>query len=62
MSALHDNDPSPATLGDTISVAPNEWTPIDDYGTEIYLYGDQPCTLVVRHGDNRPDLSIGGAA
>lgn len=41
-------EPSPAELGDTITVAPGEWTPIDDYGTEIYAYGDQPVTLVVK--------------
>lgn len=41
-------EPSPAELGDTITVTPNEWTPIGDNGTEIYVYGDQPITLVVR--------------
>lgn len=49
-------EPSPAQLGDTMTVAPNEWTPLDDYGTEIYVYGDQPITLVVRpaeHAESR---------
>lgn len=40
-------EPSPAELGDTITVAPGEWTPLDDH-IEVYLYGDQPAALVVR--------------
>lgn len=41
-------EPSPAELGDTITVAPGEWTPLDDEGTQIYLYGDRPVTLATQ--------------
>jgi hypothetical protein len=47
--AHHDDlGPSPAELGDTITVATGEWTPLDDEGTQIYLYGDHPVTLAVQ--------------
>ncbi len=43
-----DLGPSPAQLGDTLTVTPGEWTPLDDEGTQIYLYGDQPADLAVQ--------------
>lgn len=43
-----DCNPGAAHLGDSMTVEPNEWTSIDDNGTEIYLYGDQSVEIVVR--------------
>jgi hypothetical protein len=45
----HDElEPSPAQLGDTMTVAPGEWTPLDDHGTEIYLYGTRSADIAVQ--------------
>lgn len=35
-----DHGPSPAQLGQTMTVTPGEWTPLDDHGTQIYAYPD----------------------
>jgi len=43
-----DCNPGAAQEGDSMTVKPREWTPIDDNGTEIYLYGDQPVDIVVK--------------
>lgn len=43
-----DCNPNPAQLGASLTLDPEEWTPLDDNGTEIWLYGDQPVTIVVR--------------
>lgn len=45
-----DNGPSPAQLGDTMTLAPGEWTPLDDNGTEIYVYGDRPVDIALQLG------------
>lgn len=45
---MTDLEPSPAQLGDTMTVLPGEWTPLDDHGTEIYVYGDQPIDVAVQ--------------
>nr|WP_221374519.1 hypothetical protein [Actinoplanes polyasparticus] len=47
-SGCIDCNPSPAQLGDSMTVQPGEWTSIDDNGTEIWLYGDQAVDIVVR--------------
>lgn len=44
----HDLEPSPAELGDTMTLAPGEWEPLDDIGTQIYVYGDQPVDVAVQ--------------
>lgn len=46
-----DLGPSPAELGDTMTVAPGEWTPLDDLGTQIYVYGDQPVDIAVQRAE-----------
>lgn len=46
-----DLEPSPAQLGETMSVDPGEWTPLDDLGTEIYVYGDRPVDVAVQRAD-----------
>lgn len=43
-----DLGPSPAEMGVTMTVAPGEWTPLDDIGTQVYIYGDQPVDLAVQ--------------
>lgn len=48
MTACDSLEPSPAELGDTMTVAPGEWTPLDDIGTQIYLYGDRPADIAVQ--------------
>lgn len=47
-------DPSPAEIGDTMTVEPGEWTPLDEHGTEVYLYGDQPVTLAIQTAPEDP--------
>lgn len=41
-------EPSPAELGETMTVTPGEWTPLDDLGTAIYVYGDQSVDVAVQ--------------
>lgn len=41
-------EPSPAEMGDTMTVDPGVWTPLDDIGTELYVYGDQPVDVAVQ--------------
>lgn len=36
------NEPTPAQLGDTMTITPGEWTPLDDNGTQLYAYSDGP--------------------
>lgn len=43
-----DCNPGAAHLGEGMTVNPGEWTPLDDHGTEIYVYGDQPVDIVVK--------------
>lgn len=43
-----DPEYAPATLGEGLTVTPGEWTPLDDAGTQIYLYGDRPADIVVQ--------------
>lgn len=43
-----DCNPSPAELGDTLTVNPRVWTPLDDHGTKIYMYRDQPVDIAVQ--------------
>jgi hypothetical protein len=43
-----DCNPGATQDGDGMTVQPGEWTPIDDNGTEIYVYGEQPVDIVVR--------------
>lgn len=40
--------PGAAHLGETMTVAPGVWTPLDDHGTEIYVYGDQAVGIAVQ--------------
>jgi hypothetical protein len=48
----HDDlEPSPAELGETATVAPGEWTPLDDHGTQLYVYGNQPVNIAVQTAD-----------
>ena len=46
--ACIDCNPGAAHLGDTMTITPGEWTPLDDNGTQIYLYGDQPADVAVQ--------------
>jgi hypothetical protein len=43
-----DCTPSPAELGDTLTVDPRVWTPLDDHGTQLYVYGDQQVEIAVQ--------------
>jgi hypothetical protein len=45
-----DCNPGAAQLGETMTVDPREWTPLDDHGTEIYVYGDQPVDIAYQAG------------
>lgn len=57
MADSHDDlEPSPAQLGDTMTVAPGEWTPLDDRGTEIYLYGDRPVDIAVQAAEQNDEV------
>lgn len=44
-------EPSPAQLGETMTVAAGEWTPLDDLGTQLYVYGDQPVDIAVQRAE-----------
>lgn len=46
-----DLHPSPAQMGDTMTVEPGEWTPLDDHGTQLYVYGDQPVDVAIQHAE-----------
>lgn len=46
-----DCNPGAAHLGDTLTVQPREWTPLDDNGTQICVYGDQPVDVAVQPAD-----------
>jgi hypothetical protein len=48
-----DLGPSPAQMGETMTVAAGEWTPLDDHGTQIYVYG---CRSVDIAFQTRPDV------
>ena len=41
-------EPSPAQMGETLTIAAGEWTPLDDIGTQIYVYGEQPVDVAVQ--------------
>lgn len=49
----HDDslEPSPAELGDTTTLDPGEWTPLDEIGTQIYVYGDRPVDVAVQYAE-----------
>ncbi|GGK89373.1 hypothetical protein [Mangrovihabitans endophyticus] len=49
-------EPSPAQMGDTTTLAPGEWTPIDEIGTQIYVYGDQPVDVAVQYAEVESEL------
>lgn len=49
------DEPSPAQLGDTMTINPGEWTSLDDNGTEIYLYGDRSVDVAVRVADRKAE-------
>lgn len=52
MPTSHDDlGPSPAQTGETMTVAPGEWEPLDDHGTQIYVYGDQSIDIAFRASD-----------
>ena len=40
-----DCNPGAAHLGETMTIAPGEWTSLDDHGTQIWVYGDQPVDI-----------------
>jgi len=44
-------EPSPAQLGDTMTLTPGEWTPLDEIGTQIYVYGDQPVDIAIQYAE-----------
>lgn len=49
----HDDslEPSPAELGDTTTLAPGEWTPLGEIGTQIYVYGDQSVDIAIQYAE-----------
>ncbi|WP_433730811.1 hypothetical protein ACQP2Y_21075 [Actinoplanes sp. CA-051413] len=49
-------EPSPAQLGDTMTLTAGEWTPLDDIGTEIYVYGDQPVDVAVQYAEVESEI------
>lgn len=44
-------EPSPAEMGDTTTLNPGEWIPLDEIGTEIYVYGDQPVDVAIQYAE-----------
>lgn len=55
---MTDLEPSPAELGDTMTITPGEWTPLDDHGAEIYLYGDQPADIAFQVAAEKPQVTF----
>lgn len=49
-------EPSPAELGDTMTVEPGEWTPLDDYGTQLYVYGDRSVDIAVQAAEQGDEV------
>lgn len=49
----HDDslEPSPAELGDTTTLAAGEWTPLDEIGTQIYVYGTEPVDVAIQYAE-----------
>jgi hypothetical protein len=46
-----DCNPGAAHLGDTMTIDPRVWTPLDDHGTQLYVYGDQRVDIAVQTAD-----------
>jgi hypothetical protein len=44
-------EPSPAEMGDTTTLDPGEWTPLDEIGTQLYVYGDQPVDVAIQYAE-----------
>lgn len=44
-------EPSPAEMGETMTVAPGVWAPLDDLGTQIYVYGERPVDIAVQRAE-----------
>lgn len=53
-----DCNPGAANLGDTMTVQPREWTPLDNDGTQIYLYGDSAVDIAVQERPELPPVSF----
>lgn len=51
-----DCNPGAAHLGDTTTIRPGEWTPLDEIGTEIYVYGDQPVDIAVQTSSTEDEV------
>lgn len=47
----HDSlEPSPAQMGETATVPPGEWWPLDDHGTQIWVYGGKAVDIAYQVG------------
>lgn len=51
-----DLEPSPAQMGETMTVTAGEWTPLDDHGTQIYVYGDRDVDIAFQTADVDDEL------
>ncbi len=49
-------EPSPAEMGDTTTLTPGEWTPLDEIGTQIYIYGDQPVDIAIQYAEVESEI------
>lgn len=47
---------SPAQLGETTTILPRTWHPLDDHGTAVYAYGDQRVDIAFTTADVGDEL------
>jgi hypothetical protein len=56
MTSNDDLSPSPAQLGDTMTVEPGKWTPLDEIGTQVYVYGDQSVDVAIQYAEVESEI------
>ncbi len=49
-------EPSPAEMGDTTTLQPGVWERLDEIGTQIYVYGDQPVDVAIQYAEVESEL------
>lgn len=54
----HDDslEPSPAEMGDTTTLQPGVWEPLDEIGTQVYVYGNQPVDIAIQYAAVEDEL------
>lgn len=55
-TAASEVEASPAQLGETTTLLPRTWTPLDDHGTSVYAYGDQRVDIAFTTADVDDEL------